>query len=238
MTDSMEQQIPLQFEFSANKTFENFHVNSENSEIINHLANSAEGSGENLIFLWSTAGNGKSHLLQSCCCLATAKHRNPIYLNLREKSLPQPQILDGLEALDIVCIDGLEAIAGNAAWEQALFSFFLRQQSIKKQLVIAARQPANVLPIKLPDLQTRLNSGLTLKLHPLSEDERLTVLVKKAKAQGFELTPQVGRFLLQNLPRDLPSLLSILESLDFATLSAKRKLTLSFLKEYLNQNHG
>ena len=32
-------------------------------------------------------------------------------------------MLDALESLPLVCLDSLEAIAGNALWERALFDF-------------------------------------------------------------------------------------------------------------------
>lgn len=35
-------------------------------------------------------------------------------------------MLDALESLPLVCLDSLEAIAGNALWERALFDFYNR----------------------------------------------------------------------------------------------------------------
>ena len=63
---TITKQLPLQFEFRANQTFDDFFPGA-NLEIVNHLQKSSEGNGERLIFLWGRPGLGKSHLLQACC---------------------------------------------------------------------------------------------------------------------------------------------------------------------------
>lgn len=95
--------------------------------------------------------------------------------------------------------------------------------------------PPKQIPLQLPDLVTRLGWGLTLKLKTLNEEQRITVLTSKANALGFDITPPVGRFLLAHYSRDLPSLWTLLDKLDHATLAAKRKLTIPFLKQFLGE---
>jgi DnaA family protein len=55
----------------------------------------------------------------------------------------------------------------------------------------------------------------------------------KAGKLGFEISPQVGHFLLTHFDRDLPSLWALLDKLDKASLAAQRKLTIPFLKQVL-----
>ncbi|NOU15206.1 MAG: DnaA regulatory inactivator Hda, partial [Methylococcaceae bacterium] len=57
----------------------------------------------------------------------------------------------------------------------------------------------------------------------------------KADQLGFEISPKVGRFLLTHYARDLNGLWVLLEKLDRASLAAKRKLTLPFLRQVLSQ---
>ena len=52
---------------------------------------------------------------------------------------------------------------------------------------------------------------------------------------GFEISAQAGRFLLTHYDRDLASLWALLEKLDQASLAAKRKLTIPFLKKILDE---
>ncbi|MDD5633360.1 MAG: DnaA regulatory inactivator Hda [Methylococcales bacterium] len=231
---TLTRQLPLHFEFRANQTFEDFFPGS-NPEVINHLKKSIEGNGERQIFLWGQSGQGKSHLLQACCHQAQSQQLSSFYFVFSAFELPDPAMLSGLDKLDIICFDNIQHIAGNPAWEQAFFNFFNLHRDQGHTLILSASCPPNKINIQLPDLKTRLNWGLTLKIQPLSDEERITALIFKAGQMGFEISPQVGRFLLTHYDRDLSSLWVLLKKLDRASLAAKRKLTLPFLKQILNE---
>ena len=77
--------------------------------------------------------------------------------------------------------------------------------------------------------------GLILKLQELSDAERIAALTCKAKHLGFEISPQVGQFLNKHYARDLPALWELLPKLEQATLVAKRKLTVPFLKQIMEK---
>jgi DnaA family protein len=155
-------------------------------------------------------------------------------LDLAAPNLPDSAILTGLDTLDVVCFDNIEGIAGNTAWETAFFHFFNQHRDSEHTLIISARCLPKELPIQLPDLKTRLNWGLTLKIQPLADNDRVTALIFKANLMGFEISPQVGLFLLTHYDRDLSALWRLLEQLDHASLAAKRKLTIPFLKTILD----
>ena len=59
---NLAKQLPLQFEFRANQTFEDFFPGNH-SEVLNHLLNASVGLGERQVFIWGLSGLGKSHLL-------------------------------------------------------------------------------------------------------------------------------------------------------------------------------
>ncbi len=231
---TIAKQLPLHFEFRANQTFDDFFPGS-NLEIINHLQKSIAGNGERQIFLWGQSGLGKSHLLQACCHEAQSRQLSSFYFALSSSELPDPTLLIGLDKFDIVCFDNIEHIAGNEAWELAFFNFFNLHRDQGHTLILSAACPPNEIAIQLPDLKTRLNWGLTLQIPPLSDDDRITALIFKADQMGFEISPQAGRFLLTHYDRDLSSLWALLTKLDRASLAAKRKLTIPFLKQILRE---
>ncbi|WP_422614665.1 HdaA/DnaA family protein, partial [Methylogaea oryzae] len=61
---------------------------------------------------------------------------------------------------------------------------------------------------------SRLAWGLTLRLHPLDDDDKLAAVSGRARQLGMEITPAVGQYLLAHCPRDLASLWRLLERLD------------------------
>ena len=230
----MAQQLPLQFEFRANQTFDDFFPGN-NQEIINHLKNCVDGSGESFLFLWGKPGQGKSHLLQASCQRAHTRNLRSFYFDLATAKLPDPLILSGLTACELVCLDNVEAVAGNSDWEQAFFNFFNEQRDQNHQLILSAACSPLALNIQLPDLKTRLNWGLTLKLKPFSDADKIALLIFKADQMGFEITPQTGSFLISHYDRNPESLWALLDKLNLETLAAKRKLTVPFLKHILEQ---
>jgi DnaA family protein len=232
---TLPKQLPLQFEFRGNQTFDDFFPGA-NQEIINHLQKSSKGNGERLIFLWGQSGLGKSHLLQACCQQAQSRQLRSFYFSLSSLELPDPELLTGLDKFDIVCFDNIEHIAGNQSWELAFFNFFNLHRDQGHALILSASCPPNEIAIQLPDLKTRINWGLTLKIQPLCDNDRISALIFKAGQMGFEISPQAGHFLLTHYDRDLSSLWTLLTKLDRASLAAKRKLTIPFLKQILNED--
>ncbi len=231
---NLAKQLPLQFEFRANQTFEDFFPGNH-SEVLNHLLNASVGLGERQVFIWGLSGLGKSHLLQACCHRAQNAGLSSFYFSLSALELPDPELLTGLEMFDVVCFDNMEQIAGNTAWEEAFFNFFNRHRDQDHSLIMSANCAPNQIAIQLPDLKTRLNWGLTLKLQTLSDNDKIKALIFKADKMGFQISTQVGHFLLTHYERDLPSLWVLLTKLDQASLAAKRKLTIPFLKQILSE---
>lgn len=231
----MAEQLPIQFDIKAEQSFSSFYTASH-QQVVKHLTDTSSGQGDRQIYLWGAQGSGKSHLLHACCLQAHPLQRTSFYLCLQKKQLPPPGVLDGLEALDLVCIDNIENCAGDSAWELALFNFYNLNRESDHQLIISAQCPPSLLPLELPDLKTRMNWGLTLKLQDLSDTERVAALTCKANNLGFEISPQVGQFLNKHYVRDLPALWDLLPKLEQATLIAKRKLTVPFLKQILAED--
>lgn len=225
-------QVPLQFEFQSNQIFASFFPGN-NAEIVGQLQAMAGQGGEQQVFVWGDPGSGKTHLLQACCQQAKALGNDPFYLAFAKDKLPAPAMLEGLEDMELVCLDDVQHVAGNREWQEALFNFYNLHRQNNHKLLLAADCPPKYLPFELPDLKTRMSWGLTLKIQPLRDDQLIEALTHKAHFLGFDIPAAVGRFLLNHYVHDLPALWLLLEKIDRATLAAQRKLTIPFLKQIL-----
>ena len=67
-------------------------------------------------------------------------------------------------------------------------------------------------------------------------DSRLIIkiLKQKAHARSFELSDDVVEYLIVRVNRDLGSLMEVLDKIDHASLAAKRKITIPFVKELIS----
>ncbi len=228
-------QLPLNIRLGELTTLEQF-VAGANRAVLAALGAMADGRGEPLLFVHAPPGRGKTHLLHGTCRRAVERGRRPAYLPLRTLLQTNVEVLDGLERLDLVCLDDLEAIAGRREWELALFNLCNGLRENGGALLTAAFAPPNQTGIALPDLRSRLSAGVVYGIRPLNDDDKLRALVQRAEAHGLTLPPEVGRYLLAHCPRDLASLFEVLRRLDQASLIEQRRLTLPFVREILQRD--
>lgn len=234
MSSSAPFQIPLSVDINDDARFENFFPGGTNKLGQAMAMNASQGQGELLLYYWGGHGVGVSHLLQAACNGAEPNHRSAIYLPMDElMAMGGPQVLDGLEHLDLVCLDNVEVIAGNEEWEHGLFHFFNRIRAQGNHLVIGASVPPRLLGIKLADLASRLTWGMVFQLQPLADDDKVVAIRSRAADRGIQLGEDAVRYLIYHASRDMGDLLELLERLDRESLSAKRKVTIPFIKQVM-----
>ncbi len=226
-------QIPLQFSRFDRISLDDFVTGKEKeaSLAVRRLLQDEERLP---VFLWGRSGTGKSHLLQAACEQLSKDGQLVAYLPLKEFSSLSTEMLEGLEQMDLVCLDDLHSICGDANWEQAVFHLYNRLRDNHKRLLMTAQIAPAGLPVQLSDLKSRLSWGLVLQLHTLSEPEMIRAMQQRSEQRGFELSDEVGEYLIRRCPRDMKSLFGILERLDEASLAAQRKVTIPFVKNLLH----
>ena len=143
-------------------------------------------------------------------------------------------MLDGLEQLSLVCLDDIDSIAGNEEWEQAIFHLYNRLRDLHTPLLITAGNSPKGSSIKLADLKSRLAWDHVFHLKVLEEKATLRALQKRANSRGFDLSEEVADYLFKRVARDMHSLFQLLDKLDQASLIAKKKLTIPFVKDLLD----
>ena len=166
---------------------------------------------------------------------ASSQNKLASYIPLKQHVLLVPEILQGLDNYDLVCLDDIDAIAGHRDWEEAIFDLFnrLTEKNVSKLLITACAPPKQI-PFILPDLASRLTWGQVYQLKELSDEDKLKALQLRAQLSGFELSTEVGLFLLKRVNRDMRTLFSLMEKFEVATLAQQRKLTIPFIKNILD----
>ena len=228
-------QLPLSFGQTEAFSFDQF-LTGNNSEVVQKLLSVVNNLQSESIFIWGGEGSGKSHLLQALCKSLSDNDQQSVYLPLLQKQKFTPQILDGLEELPVICLDDIDHIVGDENWERAIFHLFNRVKEENHLLIMAGQSTPQSMAFKLADLDSRMNWGLIYQLQELEDSEKLMVLQQKAQTRSFELPNEVGNYLITRLPRNMHALCDFLDKLDLASLAAKRKLTIPFVKEILNKS--
>lgn len=232
-------QLILDFYVDRALTFDNFVV-GDNQDLVAFLQRLVDGDdGQSYAYVWGSIGSGCSHLLQACCHLAESKQLSSVMIDLRERLNLGSRVLDNLENLDLIVLDNIEAIQGDAVWEEGVFHLYNRILSDgfasqkTSRLLIAGTLPPTQLECGLADLQSRLTHGIVYKVEPLSDEHKVQALTRKASDLGLLLPKEVIEYLFSHRSRHLNDLLVILDQLDRASWVAKRKLTIPFVKSVL-----
>ena len=221
-------QLPLAVALADHASFETF-VGGSNATAVEHVRSLAHG-GTDTVWLWGAEGAGKTHLLQAACREATAAGRRAMYVALPAVS---PEMLSGLEDVDVLAVDDVQAVAGDPAWEQSLFVILNAFSSRSGALLLAASAPASQCGFSLADLKSRGAGAVTYRLAPLDDAERAQALRLHAAARGLALEAAAADFLLARVARDMSALTRWLARLDRASLTAQRKLTIPFIRELM-----
>lgn len=232
-----DRQLPLGVRLSIETRLEDF-VAGANQEALQAVIEHAEGRSGGPLYLHGPSACGKTHLLQGLSRRAGERDRRSAYLPLGEAGLDQPGILEGWEGLDAVCLDQLERVAGDEAWERALMGLYEGLRESGGSLVVGAGVGPRGLDLRLPDLASRLAAGPVYQLAPLDDAGLATALRRRLGQRGLELPDDSARWLLRRARRDMHSLVALADRLDRLSLSAQRRLTVPFLRETLGQAAG
>lgn len=222
-------QLPLSLKLRDDAIFDNFFM-GDNALLIETLKKFILEKSEQFIYCYGEEGVGRTHLLQSCCHAANENDRSLFYLSLATHQEFSPDIFEALEDQECVCIDDVDAIIGNSQWEEVLFHFYNRARENNTQLLVSAKTPPQQLRCVLKDLQSRLSWGLVLEIKKLSDEEKIRALQLRAQLRGLQLSEEVANYLIHHHSRNMRDLVCVLEKLDQASLAAKRKLTIPFVK--------
>ena len=238
-------QLPLGISLDDQARFDNFRCSPADRPVLSTLSAtlSSASTAESFIYLFGPPGCGRSHLLQALCYGVNLAGGGALYLPMKERHQFSPDIFDGVHHLSLVAIDDLPLLAGDVDWELALFAAFNRMQEVNSskpnsresvsRLVVSADMPPRRLPVEMPDLQSRLNSGLVLQLHALGDEDKLAMLRLRAGQRGMDLPAEVADYILHRAPRDTHALMRLLNRLDRASMTRQRKLSVPLVRAVL-----
>jgi DnaA-homolog protein len=215
----MPHQLALDIIRPLTPTLDNFIV-GRNAEALAALRALAHEPRERFVYLWGEVGSGRSHLLAA---LAAGG-------DVRSAQCESQAVPTFDPAAAGYVLDDVERC--NDDEQRALFMLFneLRAQSSGFLVATGAAPPARLALRE--DVRTRLAWGLVYQVNGLTDAEKSQALVAHAHSRGLTLAPDVVTYLLNHMPRDMRTLIAILDALDAHALASSRAITVPLVREW------
>jgi len=242
MISDTPRQLPLPLRLDDDATFDNFLTTPVNEAVIQYLQrhDADVGAGQragtvlrDFVWLVGPCGAGKSHLLQALCHQASLGGDQFFYLPMAEVSELDPGLLEGMENLDLLCLDDVEQATDNKEWELALFHLYNRMANTGTRLVVSSRVSPRQLTTSLPDLHSRWQSASVFELAVLDDEAKIAALQMRARGRGLVLSDEVAHYLMSRIGRDMGTLLRSLQALDAHSLETKRRITVPLVRSLM-----
>lgn len=237
MSANRPPQLPLELSLQAGGRFEDF-VAADNETPVAMLRALADGQADPFTYLTGPQGTGKTHLLHA---VAHARQQQtgdsvaviPASLLSRQESL---HWVAELQPYPLVLVDDFDLVVGDATGEEVLFSLFNTVRDAGHQLLLASRWTPEALPIKLPDLRSRLLSGVLVRLQRPGDEALNRCLKDMASARGMEISDEVAAYVLKRLPRQAGDVARFVQSLDRLSLAVQRRPTIPLVKSLFDES--
>jgi DnaA family protein len=226
-------QLPLGVRLADRAVFASF-LAGPNRQALEHVRELALGAAGGIAWLCGPAGSGKTHLLQAACAAAGESLRAG-YCPLSELGALGSAVLEGLPQIECLCLDDVDAVAGQIEWERSLFGVYREVEERGGRLIAAAAMPPALLNWALPDLGSRFAASAVFQLRMLDDIEQRQALKLRAQVRGLDLPEETARWLQRRFPRDMRTLYELLDTLDEAAIIAQRRLTVPFIRSVLRE---
>ena len=238
--------------FLERYTFENF-VRGRSNELALEAAKAVcddLGGKYNPLFIYSSAGLGKTHLLHAIG--NHLKKTNPrikiIYTDsntfineiiysirtAKDNVNSTNEIREKYRNTDILMIDDIQFVSGKEGTQEAFFNIFNDLYQNKKQIVLTADCAPNNLQ-KLSDrLRTRFSWGLIADIQPPNTETRIAILKNYAAREKFSLSEEVAEYIADKSTTNIREMEGLLNKIIFYSSLTNRVVdTIDLAKEAL-----
>jgi chromosomal replication initiator protein len=193
-----------------NYTFQTFVVGESNEVAYEAVRALAECPGHrfNPMFLCGGVGLGKTHLINALAhallgrprrrriaCLPAETFMNTLITALRQDQMGS--FRDRFRDLDVLILDDVHFLAGKERTQEEFFHTFNTLHSSGRQIVLTSDKPPHAIAGLEQRLRSRFEGGLIADIHPPTCAMRITIVTRKAAAQGVDLPLEVASLVAQ-----------------------------------------
>ncbi|MFM8507765.1 MAG: chromosomal replication initiator protein DnaA, partial [Actinomycetota bacterium] len=175
------------------------------------------GRSYNPLFIYGSAGLGKTHLLH-----AIGSYVHEHYPNYEVRYVSTETFLneyvDGIRnntisafkrryrEVDVLLIDDIQFMEGKEGLQEEFFHTFNSLHGASKQIVISSDRVPDAIPTLEDRLRGRFRWGLITDIQPPDVETRLAILRNKAEREHLEAAPDVLEFIASSVTTNIREL--------------------------------
>ena len=242
--------------FNINNNFDNFIV-GESNELAYTAARKicTQNSYYNPLFIYSSVGMGKTHLLNAIGLEIGSKKKvmfisaeRFMYHFIRSiKSNEMVKFKDFFRKANVFIIDDIQFVSGKEAMQEEFFHTFNALIEKGSQIVISSdRAPANLDKIQ-SRIKSRMSGGLVIDIQRPDFDLRMKILknkfeeIKKNFFENYDLDEDVLKFLAHEVSSNIREMIGALNRiLAFSKINSKSPTIYEckkILKDFIGYNN-
>lgn len=235
-------QLIFDFPINPRYTLDNFIVCPGNATALEFARRLLRDDGENLLYLHGPDGSGKTHLLQALAFALAAETGRPCYLSCGElESLygegctPEgpAHLADHFSGAPALVVDDIHLLPAVPSVRQEFWQLFNDFHGAGRPIAVAGPCPPQKLANIDEHISSRLLWGLVAAMDISDDASRRLILAKLAQDRQIVLPAEVADFLINRLPRDIPTLTRALDLLRTHALSEARRITVPLARRVL-----
>ena len=242
--------------FSPNNRFDNFIV-GESNELAYTAARKicGESSHYNPLFIYSSVGMGKTHLLNAIG-LEIGNSKKVMFISAERfmyhfirsiKNHDMVKFKDFFIFVDIFIIDDIQFVNGKEAMQEEFFHTFNALMEKGSQIVISSDRPPSELDRIQERIRSRMSGGLVIDIQPPDLDLRIKILKSKFQEiktnfkENYQLDDEVFKFLASEVTSSIREMVGALNRvLAFSKINTSSPTIYEckrILKDFINSNN-
>lgn len=233
--------------FDPKYTFETFVVGASNQFAHASAYAVAENPARhyNPLFLYSSPGLGKTHLLHAIANHVLQKNPNSRVLYISAERFVN-ELIESIQhnkmsqfraryrdSYDVILFDDIQFIAGKEKTEEEFFHTFNALHSSKRQIVVTSDRPPKEIEGLEERLRTRFEWGLIADITPPEIETRIAILKAKAERDDIYLPDDVATFIATYVKSNVRELEGVLIKLQAHASLTGSELSLDLARQQL-----
>lgn len=237
-------------------TFDNYVVGESNKVAYEAAYRIADVNNTlcKLLYMYSSSGMGKTHLLQSIAWKIRQEHpeKKVVYIsadtfvyrfvNMRfkdesKKDYANLKFKNIFMNSDILIFDDMQRVIGKEASQKSFFDIFISMLDAGKQIVIASdRTPVE---FELGErIRSRFLSGVVVNISPTNYELRYEILKSKAQNFDVDIPDEVLQYLAENITTNVRELEGAMVSVCANAELSGKKVSLDYARDVMHSYMG